>query len=103
MNAKLIVAAAVVCASCVSWTRLAGRVKGINLKESTVTIQNKDGDLLTVPIDYQVKITEGHGETRDLKHLELDEKIVLLNTPSNPGPLDDTAGLAAPEPTQKGR
>ena len=83
LNALLTVVA---CTACVSWTRLTGRVKGINLKDSTVTIQNKDGDLLTVPVDYQVKLIEKHDEARDLKHLDLDEKITLINTPSDKPP-----------------
>lgn len=62
---------------CIEWTRIAGTVKVINLRDSTVTLQNRDGDLLTVPVDYQVKITEKHGELRDLKHLALDERITL--------------------------
>lgn len=75
----LVVAAACLC---VEWTRLAGKVKAINLRDSTVTIQNRDGDLLTVPVDYQVKIIEKHGELRDLKHLALDERITLTRVVS---------------------
>lgn len=89
-------------AVCVEWTRLSGTVKIINLKAETVTIQNKDGDLLSVPIDYQVKITEKGGELRDLKHLSLDEKIVLTRIQSDI-PKDDTEGMALPEPAQRGR
>lgn len=87
-----------VCVACVDWTRLTGRVKGINLRETALTIQNRDGDLLTVPIDYQVKIVESHGEIRDLKHIELDEKVTLTRIPAEK-PKEDTEGLVPPEPS----
>ncbi len=76
--------AAVVCSACIDWTRLSGTVKAINLKDSTVTIQNRDGDLLSVPIDYQVKMTEKNGELRNLGNLKLDEKITLIRIQSLP-------------------
>lgn len=69
---------AVVCTACIDWTRFSGTVKAVNLKESTVTIQNRDGDLFIIPIDYQVQITEKHGEKRGLLSLQLDEKITLI-------------------------
>lgn len=74
----------VVCAACIDWTRLSGTVKTINLKDGTVTIQNRDKDLLTIPIDYQVKITEKHGELRTLQNLQLDENITLIRIQSAP-------------------
>lgn len=81
---KWILAVAIVCSTCIDWTRLAGTVKAINLKDSTVTIQNKDGDLVTIPVDYQVKITEKHGELRSLSNLQLDEKVTLIRIQSLP-------------------
>ena len=66
----------------VQWTRLRGTVKGINLKDQTVTIENRDHDLLTIPVDYQVDIEENHGEKRGLKTLRLDEKITLIDRKS---------------------
>lgn len=78
MNKLALLAAVVVCAPGIDWTRLSGTVKAINLKESNVTIQNRDGDLLTIPVDYQVKITEKHGEMRNMSNLRLDEKITLI-------------------------
>jgi hypothetical protein len=86
MNRAILISA--IC-MCVGWTRLTGRVKGINLKDSTVTIQDRDNDLLTIPVDYQVKIIEKHDELRDLKHLVLDDKITLINTPAEK-PKDDS-------------
>lgn len=92
---------AVVCVQCVEWTRLTGKVKGINLKESAVTIQMKDGDLLVVPIDYQVKIVNKHDELRGLKQLELDEKVTLIRVPADK-PVEDTEGLVPPDPKLRG-
>lgn len=99
LNSVIFIAA---CVACVQWTRLTGKVKGINLKDSTVTIMDRDGDLLTIPVDYQIKLIEKHDEARDLKHLELDEKITLIRTPQDM-PVEDTTGMAQPEPSQRGR
>lgn len=85
---------------CVEWTRLTGVVKTVNLRDSTVTIQNRDGDLLTVPVDYQVKVNTKHEELRALKDLVLDEKIVLIRVVSEK-PKDDTEGLQPPDPTRR--
>ncbi len=106
MKIKTILLAAAVCVPCVEWTRLSGTVKGINLKSSTVTIQNRDEDLLTIPIDYQVTMMEKHQELRSLKTLHLDEKITLLRVPAE-APIEDTSGMApperVPEPSQHGQ
>lgn len=93
---------AVACVACLEWTRLAGTVKSVNLKESTVTIQNRDGDLLTVPVDYQVTMIEKHDEMRSMKTLKLDEKITLTRIQADK-PVDDTSGMVQPEPTQHGQ
>jgi hypothetical protein len=82
---------------CLDWTRLTGSVKAINLKNGTVTIQNRDGDLLTIPVDYQVKIVERHGEIRELKTLALDEKVTLLRVLADAPPPEDMTGMAQPE------
>jgi hypothetical protein len=99
MNIKLLTVglAVAACLPCVEWTRLSGTVKGINLRSSTLTIQNRDGDLLTVPVDYQVKIVEKHGEIRDLKALALDEKVTLLRVPAEAPAPEDMTGMAPPE------
>lgn len=81
---KHLLIAAVVCVPCIDWTRLSGTVKAINMKESTVTIQNRDGDLMTIPLDYQIKITEKHDEIRTLTTLHLDEKITLIRIQALP-------------------
>lgn len=90
------------CAICLDWTRLKGTVKSVNLKDSTVTIMNRDGDLMVVPVDYQVKLVEKNDEMRDLRHLVLDEKVTLIKTLQEK-PQDDMSGMAQPEPSQRGR
>lgn len=99
-NNTILIAAA--CVACLEWTRLAGTVKSVNLKDSTVTIQNRDGDLLTVPVDYQVSMIAKHDELRSLKSLKLDEKITLTRIQADK-PREDSEGLAPPEPTQRGQ
>lgn len=91
----------ILCTVCLEWTRLAGTVKGINLKESTVTIQNHDGDLLTIPVDYQVFIVDKHRDPLELKKLALDEQITLIRTPQEK-PSDEMPG-SPPEPGQRGQ
>ncbi len=83
---------AVACATCLDWTRLSGVVKGVNQKDSTVTIQNRDGDLLTVPIDYQVTMIAKSGEARTIKTVKLDDKLTLTRIVSEK-PREDTEGL----------
>ncbi len=78
----VILAAALTCSLCIDWTRLSGTVKAINLKDSTVTIQMNDKAILTIPVDYQVKITENHGEMRGISTLHLDDKITLIRIPA---------------------
>lgn len=79
---KNLILAAVVCTACVDWTRFSGTVKSVNPKESTVTIETRDGDLLVIPVDFQVKITEKRGEIRPLSGLKLDEKVTLIRVQS---------------------
>lgn len=62
----------------VEWTRFKGTVKAVNLKAHTLTIQNTDGDLFTIPIDYQVTIVDRKNVMRDLKDVQFDTKVVLL-------------------------
>lgn len=102
MKIKRLILSLLICTVCVEWTRLSGTVKAINLKAGTVTIQNRDGDLLTIPIDYQITMMEKHQEMRSLKTLHLDEKITLLRVPAE-APIDDTSGMAQPEPSQHGQ
>lgn len=79
----------------VDWTRFTGKVKAVNLKASTVTIQNAEGDLFTVPVDYQVNVIIGKGKnaaSKGLKDVTLDDRITLIRTPAEK-PKDDVEGL----------
>ena len=87
---------------CVDWVRFTGTVKAINLKASTLTIQVKDGDLITIPIDYQVKIADKGGDIRSLKDIQLDQKVTLTRTPAEM-PRDDSEVESLQEPSQRGR
>lgn len=76
----------------VEWTRLKGTVKSINLKASTLMIVNSDGDPLTIPIDYQVKIIDKKNTIHRLQDTELDSKITLIRTISEK-PVEEADGL----------
>src|SRR3954470_13131631 len=71
----------------IQWSRLNGRVKGINGKTQQVTIQNREGDLLTVKIDPDVLIVRDKQEIH-LKDVSMDEKVTLLYIPKAPEPKD---------------
>lgn len=83
MKNRNVILIAAACA-CIDWTRLSGTVKAVNFKAATITIQNRDGDLFTVPIDYQVTISERNGDLKGIKSLRLDEKVTLLRVPADP-------------------
>ena len=93
-------------ASEVEWTRFIGRVKAINLKAQTVTIQDRDGNLYTIPVDYQVKMLNKEHELLTLKNLDIDQKITLIRVPAE-APRDDSEGLVpfggVPEPETQRR
>ena len=92
----VLIAAVAVCAPCIDWTRLKGTVKSVNLKASTLRIQNSDGDVFDVPIDYQVKIIEKKEAGKQLKDVQLDSKVTLIRTPSEQ-PKEDTEGMVPPK------
>lgn len=71
----------------VQWSRLRGKVKGVNGKTSYVTIQNREGDLLTVKVDDDVEIVSGKNVVK-LKDLEIDDKVTLVYLPKAPIPHD---------------
>lgn len=103
MKIKLV--AAVVCAACLEWTRLSGTVKSVNLKDQTVTIENREGDLFTVPVDYQVRIKTKSEPDRlgmELKGLKLDDKITLTRIATEK-PHDDTEGLVPLDTSHSGK
>lgn len=82
--------AAAVCLS-VQWTRFTGVVKALNLRESSLTLELKGGEIVTIPVDYQVKIkTKKDSVVRQLKDLELDDKVVVTQIPAAEPPKDET-------------
>lgn len=74
--------AATAFASDVSWTRFKGTVKMLDLDKNRVTIQNESSDLITIPVDGNVRIFEGKDQVA-LDKLKLDDKIMLQYIPIN--------------------
>lgn len=64
----------------VYWARFTGRVKGLNGKTSFITIQNKEGDLVSVKTDTDVTILKGKDEV-GLGDVRIDDKVTLLYSP----------------------
>jgi hypothetical protein len=93
-----VILSAIVCME-VEWTRFSGTVKATNQRTQTVTIQNRDGDLITIPVDYQVTIMH-KDELRQLKDLQLDEKVTLMRTPKE-RPLSEEPPVPEWEPKKK--
>lgn len=81
----------------VQWSRLSGKVKAINGKTSQVTIQNKEGDLLTVKVDQDVMIARDK-ETVAFKDVAMDDKITLLYMPKAPAPKEDDENAYTGQP-----
>ena len=75
----LVIGSVVVLAE-VTWTRLNGKVKGINGKTSQITIQNKEDDLLTVKVDSDVTIIRDKAQIA-LKDISIDDKVTLMYLP----------------------
>jgi len=74
----------------VLWSRFKGQVKGVNGKTSLLTIQNKEGDLLTVKIDSDVLVMKGKDEIK-LKDVSIDDQVTLLYLPRAPVDSDEPA------------
>jgi hypothetical protein len=72
----------------VQWSRFRGRVKGINAKTSTLTIQNGEGDLITVKVDQDVQLEHGKEQAK-LTDLSIDDKVTMLYLPKAPVPKED--------------
>lgn len=87
----ILIAAALTCAPGVEWTRFQGTVKGVNLKSQTLTLLDKSGYFITIPIDYQVKIVQKDAVKR-LQDIALDDKVTLIKTPADPQ-IEDNSGL----------
>ena len=71
----------------VQWSRFRGTVKSINGKTSSLTIQNKEGDLFTIKVDEDVEIVSGK-EVKKLRDIAIDDKVVLVYMPKAPAPKD---------------
>ena len=74
-------------ASDVTWTRFKGKVKAVNQKASTVTIQNGENDLITVKVNDDVTILSGK-DAVGLAAVNMDDKITLVYSPRGPEPRD---------------
>ena len=72
-------------ASDVNWTRFTGKVKSIDLKSSKITIQNAEGDLITVKFDDDVMLYQGK-TSKVLSDIGMDEKVTLVYMPRPPKP-----------------
>jgi hypothetical protein len=66
----------------IQWTRFRGEVKALDFKKSIVTIQNKDGDLFTFPVDKDVMCVRGKAEV-PFTDLRIDDKVILMRVPSD--------------------
>lgn len=75
-------------ASEIQWTRLRGTVKAINARTQMLTIQNPDGDLLTMHIDADVEMLNGKDPILKLQDFKLGDKVTLLYNPKAPAPKD---------------
>lgn len=67
----------------IQWTRFKGQVKALDLKANRITLQNKEGDLVGVFIDGDVRISRGSNEVA-LGDVQMDDKIVVTHIPVNP-------------------
>jgi hypothetical protein len=74
----------------VEWTRFKGKVKNVNQKASTLTIQNGEGDLITVKITGDVQIIDGK-EFVPIGQVAMDQKVTLVYAPKPPTPKEDEA------------
>ena len=74
--------AATAFASDVSWTRFKGKVKMLDLDKNRVTIQNESSDLITIPIDGNVRLFIGKEQVA-LDKLKFDDKVMLQYIPIN--------------------
>lgn len=70
----------------VSWTRFRGKVKAINYKTSTITLDS-GGDLVTIKVDDDVNILSGKTAVK-LSDVGIDDKVTLIYAPKAPAPKD---------------
>ena len=69
----------------VQWSRFKGKVKAVNGKAATVTIQNAEGDLVTVKVDSDVEVLRGKDQVK-LGDVAIDDKVTLVYSPKAPPP-----------------
>ncbi len=75
----LVLAGALTKASDVQWTRFRGKVKAVNYRASTLTLDS-GGDLITVKIDDDVTIFSGKDPVQ-LNSVLIDNKVTLIYAP----------------------
>jgi hypothetical protein len=74
----------------VQWSRLRGTVKSLDYKTQRITIQNHEGDLLSVLITPDVHIIGKEAAEVPLKDVHLDDKVILTLIPEADKPKDET-------------
>jgi len=88
-------------ASEVAWSRFRGKVKKIDGKKLELTIQNKEGDDVTVKIDGDVLIVKGKDDVK-LAAVQLDDQVTLMWMPKAPVPKEqDEAPVGSPYPQER--
>jgi hypothetical protein len=92
--------AGLVQASDVEWTRFKGKVKNVNQKASKVTIQNGEGDLITVKVSGDVQIMDGK-DVIPLGQVGMDSKVTLIYAPKPDAPKEETENFGSTLPPVK--
>ena len=88
--------------SCIEWTRFEGEVKWVDVSASKLTLETRMGAFV-IPLDPQVQVTNKHGEiVSDISKLALNERVTLEHL-TRSKMIDDTQGMALPEPQQRGK
>lgn len=73
----------------VQWNRFRGKVKSVNYRLSTLTLDSA-GDVITVKIDDDVTVLSGR-DTVKLEDVKIDDKVTLLYAPKAPPKKDPEA------------
>jgi hypothetical protein len=75
----------------VEWSRLRGTVKALDFKAQRITIQNHEGDLLSILVTPDVHIAEGKSDTEiPIKDVHLDAKVTLTRIPAADKPKEES-------------
>lgn len=86
--AVLLLSVNLVQASEIQWTRFIGTIKAVNSKSQMLTIEDQQGDLLSLHIDADVDVLKGKDPVGKFIDLKLGDKITLLYNPKAPEPKD---------------